>query len=174
VSYFSQSRPEADKRLVARHDVEARMPIAANPALTQAPSVSTLGPDMVITGNIVCAGAVHVAGRVVGDIHAEQLVIGPGAHVEGKVTAQDAVVQGTFKGTIYGNSVRLQGSALVEGEVYNRSLTVEPDVQFEGISRRIDKALEQSAAGPAEKHAPVPASAPSAEVISFSGAGASA
>jgi cytoskeletal protein CcmA (bactofilin family) len=30
--------------------------------------VSTLGHGMVITGNIVCAGAMHVFGRVVGDI----------------------------------------------------------------------------------------------------------
>jgi len=32
--------------------------------------VSTLGHGMLVTGNIVCTGAMHVFGRVVGDIHA--------------------------------------------------------------------------------------------------------
>jgi cytoskeletal protein CcmA (bactofilin family) len=104
--------------------------------------VSTVGSGMLVTGNIVCTGAVQIYGRVVGDIHAARLVICDGAHVEGKVVAQEAVIDGNFKGTIHGNSVKLQSSAVVDGEIYNKSLTIEENAQFEGVARRLDKAVD--------------------------------
>jgi cytoskeletal protein CcmA (bactofilin family) len=103
--------------------------------------VSTLGHGMLITGNIVCEGSVQIYGRVVGDIHASQLVICPGARVEGKVIAPETIIQGTFNGTIHGNSVKLQSTASVEGEIFNKSLTIEENAQFEGVARRLDKAV---------------------------------
>lgn len=103
--------------------------------------VSTLGHGMLITGNIVCEGSVQIFGRVVGDIHASQLVICQGARVEGKVIAPETVIQGTFNGTIHGNSVKLQSTASVEGEIFNKSLTIEENAQFEGVARRLDKAV---------------------------------
>ncbi len=41
-----------------------------------------------------------------------------------------AVIQGTFNGSIHDNSVKLLASAMVEGEIYNRSLTIEQDVSI--------------------------------------------
>lgn len=108
--------------------------------------VSTFGPGMLVSGNVVCAGAVQVFGRVLGDIRAAHLIIGEGAYVEGNVTALDAIVQGSFKGTIHGNSVKLQGNARIEGEVYNKSLSIEPNVVFEGSSRRLDRPIDAPSA----------------------------
>ena len=116
--------------------------------------VSTLGHGMLVTGNIVCTGALHVFGRVIGDIHASQLVVCEGAKVEGKIVAPDLVVQGEFKGTINGNNVKLQSTAVVDGEIFNKSLTIEQDALFEGVARRIDKlvaaptSIEPPAAAP--------------------------
>jgi cytoskeletal protein CcmA (bactofilin family) len=101
--------------------------------------VSTLGRGMLVTGNIVCTGALHIFGRVIGDIHASQLVICEGAKVEGKIVAPELVVQGEFKGTINGNNVKLQSTAVVDGEIFNKSLTIEQSALFEGVARRIDK-----------------------------------
>ncbi len=103
--------------------------------------VSTLGQGMLITGNIVCAGSVQIFGRVIGDIHASQLMICPGARVEGTVIAPETVIQGAFSGTIHGNSVKLQSTAAVDGEIFNKSLTIEENAQFEGVARRLDKAV---------------------------------
>jgi cytoskeletal protein CcmA (bactofilin family) len=125
--------------------------------------VSTLGPGMLITGNVLCTGAVQIYGRIIGDIHASRLVICEGAHVEGTVVAQEAVIDGTFKGTIHGNAVKLQATAVVEGEIYNKSLTIEQSAQFEGVARRLDKAVEMpsvtqvKAKTEAPAHAPAPA-----------------
>ncbi len=97
---------------------------------------------MVITGNIMCDGALHIFGHVLGDIHATQLSIGEGAHVEGNVVAQATIIDGFFKGTIHSNSVKLHGNAVVEGEIFNKSLNIEENAQFEGVSRRLDKPVD--------------------------------
>jgi cytoskeletal protein CcmA (bactofilin family) len=124
--------------------------------------VSTLGHGMLITGNIVCTGAMHVFGRVVGDIHASQLVICEGAKVEGKIVAPDLVVQGEFRGTINGNNVKLQGTAVVDGEIFNKSLTIEQNARFEGVARRLDKPVAAPSAAQAPVETPAPALAPHA------------
>jgi cytoskeletal protein CcmA (bactofilin family) len=104
--------------------------------------VTTIGRGVLITGNIVSTGALQVYGRVTGEIRASNVIISEGANVDGKVTVQEAVIQGTFKGTLHGNSIKLQGTAVVDGELFNKSLTIEQDAQFEGTSRRLDRPVE--------------------------------
>ncbi len=103
---------------------------------------TTIGRDIRISGNIVCVGTIKIFGRVIGDIHASHLVICKDAYVEGKVTTEETVIDGVFKGTIYSNSVKLQGAAMVDGEIVNKSLTIEQNVQFEGMSRRLKKPVD--------------------------------
>jgi cytoskeletal protein CcmA (bactofilin family) len=112
------------------------------PAKGSSDVVTTIGHGVLVTGNIVCTGAVQIFGRVTGEIRASHVVISEGANVDGKVTVQEAVIQGTFKGTMHGNSVKLQGTAVVDGELFNKSLTIEQDAQFEGMSRRLDRPVE--------------------------------
>jgi cytoskeletal protein CcmA (bactofilin family) len=134
MSYFSQSKGERDMKIVKTEEPK----LDAASGKTQ-DMVSTLGQGMLITGNIVCVGSVQIYGRVVGDIHASQLVICQGARVEGKVIAPETIIQGAFSGTIHGNSVKLQSTATVDGEIFNKSLTIEENAQFEGVARRLDK-----------------------------------
>jgi len=154
--------------------VEARLGSATK---AQPDIVTTFGPGMLVTGNVVCAGAVQVFGRVLGDIRAAHLIIGEGAYVEGNVTALDAIVQGSFKGTIHGNTVKLQGNARIEGEVYNKSLSIEPNVVFEGSSRRLDRPVDAPSANEVSGNRDFAALAPSAEPLDlmpqqYAGAGA--
>jgi cytoskeletal protein CcmA (bactofilin family) len=148
VSYFSGSKNEREIKL-------ANGP--AKPADVARPSgkpddVSTLGSGMQVTGNIVCAGTLQIFGRVTGDIHASHLSIREGAQVEGNVIAPDAVIEGAFSGTIHGNSVRLQKTAMVEGEVFNKSLAIEENARFEGVSRRLERAVEPPSTSQAAAH----------------------
>jgi len=123
---------------------------------------------MLITGNIVCAGAVQIFGRVIGDIHASQLVICEGAKVEGKIVAPETVIQGVFSGTINGNNVKLQSTAVVDGEIFNKSLTIEQNAQFEGVARRLDKPVD--APSRAQATAEKPTLLQTAQVVPISGA----
>ena len=128
------------KELTApKTDFEFRLDASPSPDRTKLEAISTIGQGMLITGTVVCAGSVDIAGRVVGDVYAVQLTISEGGRVDGSVVAQDVVIQGAFKGTLYGNSVKLQGAAMVEGEVYNKSLSIEQNAVFEGVARRLDQ-----------------------------------
>jgi cytoskeletal protein CcmA (bactofilin family) len=142
LSYFSQSKGERDTKNVDTGAATAK-PEASTPARKQGQEmVSTLGPGLLITGNVISTGSIQIFGRVIGDIHAAQLLISKGAKVEGKVMAQDAVIDGDFKGTIHSNSVKLQATAVVEGEIFNNSLVIEQNAQFEGVARRLSKPVE--------------------------------
>lgn len=145
MSYFSQSKGGDNKSDTKNFDASPAEVKFDAPARKSAPSqeiVSTLGPGLLITGNVISTGAVQIHGRVIGDIHAARLLISKGAVVEGKVTAQEAVIDGSFKGTIYGNSVKLQATAVVDGEIFKQSLVIEQNAQFEGVSRRLETPVE--------------------------------
>ena len=140
MSLFTQNKQDRDIKVVKANGA----PDFTAPAGDG--TASTLGRGMQVTGNIVCAGALQVFGRVTGDIHAAQLTIGDGGKVEGNVLAGEAIIRGEFKGALRGNAVRLQGSAVVEGEIFNGSLAIDQDARFEGVARRLDKAVEAPAA----------------------------
>jgi cytoskeletal protein CcmA (bactofilin family) len=147
LSYFSGSKPEREIKLAAPAKPAEIIRPAGKPD-----EVSTLGGGMQVTGNIVCAGALQIFGRVTGDIHASHLSIREGARVEGNVIAPDAVIEGAFNGTIHGNSVKLQKTAMVEGEIFNKSLAIEEHARFEGVSRRLERAVEPPNASQAAVH----------------------
>lgn len=66
---------------------------------------------------------------------------------------------------IHGNTVKLQGTAVVEGEIYSKSLAIEQEALFEGVSRRLERAVEAPSVAPAPlpaKIATAPETAPAA------------
>jgi cytoskeletal protein CcmA (bactofilin family) len=144
LSYFAAAKTGREKTPGNGSAGDVR-PTETSTARSSFDSVSTLGPGIVITGNIICEGSTQIFGRVTGDIQAAQIVVGDGARVEGNLTALEVAINGAFKGTIRGNNVRLKGTATVEGEIFSKSLTVEENVQFEGVSRKLDKAIDQAA-----------------------------
>jgi len=151
VNYFSQ--PKGAVKPAEKADLRYEAPAAVMPR--EADVVSVFGPGMMITGNIVCAGALQVFGRVSGEIHTAQLTVCEGAKVEGKIVAQDTVIKGEFKGTIHGNTVKLHATAVVDGEIYNRSLSIEQNAQFEGVARRLDRPVDAPSADRVKGDAPV-------------------
>ena len=174
MGYFSSEKAGRDNHRVngAGGDAKAKeAPVASangragTVGKNSAEAVSTLGPDMVITGNIVCEGAAHIFGRVIGDIQAAQIVIADGAQVEGNITAHEIAINGTLKGTIRGHNVRLKGAAVVDSEVFSKSLTVEENVQFEGVSRRLDKPIELQSS--AQQSSAQPAAANRAPIVAL-------
>lgn len=161
MSSFFQSRGGRDAS--AAKDIE--LPIEPAPVGASPDLVSSVGRGMLVTGNVICPGILQIFGCVVGEIQAANIVVCDGGRVEGTIIAQETVIQGTFKGTIYGNTVKLQHNAVVEGEIFNRSLSIEQDAQFEGVSRRLDRPVDPPSVGEAPEEATVAAPAMQAEIF---------
>jgi cytoskeletal protein CcmA (bactofilin family) len=74
---------------------------------------------MTVTGDMDTKGVVKVEGRVKGTIRADaQVIIAPGAVIEGDIHSKEAVVAGEIRGTINATErVELQATALVKGDI---------------------------------------------------------
>lgn len=104
-------------------------------------SLSVIGPDLTIIGDLVSNGQVQVDGEVQGDIHGSHIVIGEGARITGGIVSEEVVVRGTVEGSIRGRKVMLQAESKVEGDIYHKSLAIEQGAYFEGKSRRLEDPL---------------------------------
>src|SRR5262252_6624959 len=80
--------------------------------------------------------------------------------------AEELTIGGRVKGTIRANRVKLNSTAVVEGDIYHRSLAIEENGQFEGMSRRQENVIATPSLIPT-KRAP-------AQVISMNGQGSAA
>jgi cytoskeletal protein CcmA (bactofilin family) len=109
-------------------------------ARVSADQISTISRSMTVVGKIVDEGTVHVLGQLEGELRALTIVIGEGAKVEGDLVAEELTIGGAVKGTIHANRVKLNSTAVVEGDIFHRSLSIEENARFEGSSRRKDNA----------------------------------
>ena len=105
-------------------------------------SISTIGEDLTITGNVTSKGELHLNGQVHGDVHCVALVLGENAQVEGNVVAEDVMVRGRLIGSVRALNVMLQATAHVEGDLFHKSFcSIEQGTHFEGESRPSDAPL---------------------------------
>ncbi len=144
MNYFSQ--PKGARDLNTKEAVVETPRPEAGTAKPKQETLSTFGAGMLITGDVVCTGALQIFGRITGEIHAGKVIVCDGAKVEGKIRAQDVVIQGEFIGTVHANSVKLQSSAKVDGEIFNKQLAIEQNALFEGVSRRLERPIEPPSA----------------------------
>ena len=107
----------------------------ANLAELDSTEISCIGPGVTIVGKISSEGTLSVLDRVEGEIHASIVRISDGAQVEGTIAAQELTIGGRFKGTIQADRVTLTNSSVVEGEIHHRSLAIEENAWFAGVSR---------------------------------------
>src|SRR5215475_10244307 len=110
---------------------------------------SSISSGLSIVGNIVGDGKLAIYGRVEGEVRASAVQIGNGAEVVGNIVADELTVGGHVKGAIRANRVKLIGTAVVEGDIHHRTLAMEENAQFEGMSRRQDSAVDVSSLAPA-------------------------
>jgi cytoskeletal protein CcmA (bactofilin family) len=107
-------------------------------------AISTLGPGMTIIGKIDCQGTLHIFGRIEGELHATNVLIGNGAQFDGNVIAQGVTIDGRLTGTIHATRVSLQGNAVVDGDIFHRVLSIDENAQFEGSSRRVENPTDSA------------------------------
>jgi cytoskeletal protein CcmA (bactofilin family) len=118
-------------------------------------SLSTIGEELTITGNVKSKGELHLNGRVLGDVRCVALVLGENAQLDGNVVAEDVMVRGRLIGSVRALRVMLQATGHVEGDLFHNSLSLEQGAHFEGGSRPLDDPLsipEVHAAEPKPDH----------------------
>ena len=62
-------------------------------------------------------------------------LIADGARIQGDIVAEELTVAGRVEGDIYALRVKLQGTAVVQGDIFHRSLSMDEHARFEGRSR---------------------------------------
>ena len=111
-------------------------------ASSAAPQASSISSGLSIVGKIVGHGPLTIFGHVEGELRASTVVIAEGAQMEGEVSAEEFTIGGYVKGTIHANRVKLNSTAVVEGDIVHRTLAIDENARFEGMSRRIENAID--------------------------------
>lgn len=113
---------------------------------------SVIGPDLTITGNVECRGAIQVNGVINGDVSCDTLSVGEDGTVTGNVSAGSVRISGTVNGQVKAKEVIIARTAKMLGDVLHESLTVEQGAVLEGHCARLKSDVEtrpgQRAAAP--------------------------
>jgi len=154
---------------------QAQPQAAPAPARPKPASMFTQG--MTIRGDVVGDVEVHLDCVVLGDVKVGKLIIGPNARIEGTVVAQAMEIHGLVIGAVTAQSVRLYGTARVDGDITHEQLAMETGAEFQGRSLKFRRpAPPQPQAQPAPQQAqayapqpvPQPAAPPSASQTPYS------
>lgn len=129
---------------------------------------SVLGPDVVVTGNIVAQADLHIDGRVEGDVTCGALTQGTESSVNGSITAESARVAGTIEGTVRARQLVVERTARISGDVEYESITIESGGQIDGGLRRVTS-LNAPAARAATTLLPRPSDAEAIEDAEYTG-----
>jgi len=103
----------------------------AQSAGTPAPAAH-LGRALTVTGVLDTDGEVHVAGKVLGQINADRLVVTSSGYVEGDVIARDVRILGRFNGRVFAFSVTLDSTADIIGRIFHHIATVAQGARIDG------------------------------------------
>jgi cytoskeletal protein CcmA (bactofilin family) len=112
-------------------------------------SISTIGEDLTITGDVTSKGELHLNGQVQGHVDCLALVLGENAQLEGSVVAEEVMVRGRLIGSVRALRVMLQAKSHVEGDLLHKTLAIEHGTHFVGESRPSANPLSSSPEAPA-------------------------
>lgn len=82
-----------------------------------------ISPNAQVNGDVIFNGGLHVQGKVVGNVAADEqggrLVIGSTGAVEGEINVPRVIINGRVKGDVHaGEHLELAEKAVIEGNVY--------------------------------------------------------
>jgi cytoskeletal protein CcmA (bactofilin family) len=103
-------------------------------ATERAPTRSVIDAWLVINGDLDSDGEIEIDGQIHGDVRCAHLTVGRHAQVAGSITAAEVVVRGKVTGIIRAHRVILLDTAQVDGEIVNKTLSIEAGASFEGGS----------------------------------------
>src|SRR3954447_3281547 len=87
---------------------------------------SIIASDMTVIGDLETDGVVRIEGRIRGTVRVgSQVLVAPGAVIEGDLHTQEAVIAGQVSGAIHARErVELQATALVTGDILTPRISI--------------------------------------------------
>jgi cytoskeletal protein CcmA (bactofilin family) len=101
----------------------------------QTGDLSVIGPEISIVGDVTVCHELHLYGKISGEVHCKPgsvLVCKAGSLVEGKIFADQVIIDGFVKGQIEANGkIWITSIGKVAGAIKANSLQVDPGAVFE-------------------------------------------
>ncbi|HOI32219.1 MAG: polymer-forming cytoskeletal protein [Bacteroidales bacterium] len=93
-----------------------------------------IGNEAIIKGDIQSSGDIRIDGTVIGTLRSNgKIVIGQSGNVEGELVCQQADISGKVKASLQVEELTvLKATAIFEGELTTRKLSIEVGAQFSG------------------------------------------
>lgn len=100
-------------------------------------TMSFIGSEVVITGNVNAAGDVHLDGTIEGDLSCTTLTQGASGKVSGHITAEKVTLAGQVDGTISARDLVLERTARISGDLAYENVSIENGAKVDGrVSHR--------------------------------------
>ncbi len=100
-------------------------------------TLSFIGGEVTISGNIAGEGDIHLDGVIEGDVRCRSLILGSGGRIRGNIETDKAVIAGSVEGTISATTLTIEKSARVKGDLSYDSISMETGAQVDGrVSHR--------------------------------------
>ena len=105
-----------------------------------------IGKGTKVVGEIYTNGSIRIDGEVEGKIESKGfLTVGPTAKIKADIKAKEGVIAGIIHGNInVENSLILQKSAQISGDIIAKILNIETGAKFEGKCQMESEILKQA------------------------------
>ncbi|MDB3892141.1 polymer-forming cytoskeletal protein [Alphaproteobacteria bacterium] len=91
----------------------------------EAPTASLIDKDMRITGSVVSAGDIILAGVLDGEINCRNLVVADNGRLNGTINSQNTEICGEVIGDIVGDKLQIRSTGRFEGAIKVEGIEVE-------------------------------------------------
>ena len=127
-----------DKQLIVK-----MMGIKQKEEMPNAGLHNTLAFGPTVKGNIATETDFRLDGRVEGDVVCGgKIVVGPKGCVVGNVTSANAEILGEVEGSVrISAKLVLKATAVIKGDIYTRTLEIEPNARFNGVCKMTEEEL---------------------------------
>ena len=118
-------------------------------------SQSIIAAEVEITGTVKSAGSVKIDGKLDGELHCSDAIIGKSATIKGNLSVNSVSIEGTIQGNIAArDKIEMKSTAKVTGDISAKRLSVEDGVTFVGKSEVNPAKSGQAAPTPAPAERP--------------------
>lgn len=94
--------------------------------------LSFIGDDSVVRGDVATDSQLHVDGRVEGNVRCGALIQGANGVIAGNVVAGQARIAGLVEGRVEAQTLIVEASARIRGDISYDSLSIAPGARVEG------------------------------------------